>query len=86
MEYFKAPENKMIGRGHLLKRHRTHLAFEILLVIQYEDPENVQQGVEEPEIQVLVFMQTIFLLVALIRIQGCISMSSSTPSTLVKAW
>src|SRR5258708_40306966 len=52
----------MIGQGHLLQRHIAYLTFEIFLIIQYEDPEDIQQGVKEPEIQVLVFVQTVFFL------------------------
>ena len=49
----------MIGQGHFFELHGTYPAFEILLVIEQENPENVQQRIKEPEIKMLVFMKRI---------------------------
>lgn len=46
----------------MLELHIADTALEVLLVIEYEDPENVQEAVEDPEVQVLVFMQPVFFL------------------------
>src|SRR5688500_13745806 len=62
MKQFKTPKNKVIGKFHFLQRHITHFGFEVFLVIQYKYPEEVQQRIEEPEIQVLVAMQRVSFL------------------------
>ena len=41
VEQLETPEHEMIGEGHLLQRHRTDLMFEVLLVIEQKDPENI---------------------------------------------
>src|SRR3984885_11713981 len=60
MEDLKAPEHKMIAQGHFLQRHPANLAFEIFGVIQHKDPENVEDTIEEPEVQVLVGVHPVF--------------------------
>src|SRR5215203_3398368 len=50
MQQLERPENKMIVQAHVLQRHGAYLAFEIFRVIQHEYPQDVQHGIQQPEI------------------------------------
>jgi hypothetical protein len=56
---------------------------EIFLIIEEKDPKEIQDRIKEPEIKMLILVQPIPLLASVIRIHGWMSISSSTPSTLV---
>src|ERR1700754_868521 len=43
MKKLEAPENEMIADSHSLQRHAAYLALKIFYIVQYKDPEDVQQ-------------------------------------------
>jgi hypothetical protein len=62
VENLETPENEMICQTHFLQGHSANLAFEILLIVQQKDPENVKDAVEKPEIKMLVPVKAVFFL------------------------
>ena len=43
MEYFKEPEDQMIGKFHTLQRHHTDPSFEIFLIVENKYPKDIKQ-------------------------------------------
>src|ERR1700722_11141071 len=62
MEDLETPEHKMIIQAHLLERHDPDPALEIFHIVHDEYPEDVEDAVKEPKIQVLIPVQPILFL------------------------
>jgi len=62
MDDFETPEHKMIIQAHLLERHDPDPALKIFHIIHDEYPEDIEDAVKEPKIQVLIPVQLIFFL------------------------
>src|SRR5258708_106961 len=54
MNHFKNPKVEMIHETHFLQRHISHTFSEILFVVKNKNPENIEHGIQSPEIDVLV--------------------------------